>query len=45
LIWSANDDLSQGGSGRAAVQDGFTLVSPPTVTGTGVPSGLSSVLS
>jgi len=26
-------------------QDGFTLVSPPKVTGTGVPSGLSGVLS
>jgi molybdate/tungstate transport system substrate-binding protein len=31
-----------GTDGQAALkQDGFTLVSPPTVTGTGVPSGLS----
>src|SRR5690242_19964795 len=35
-----------GTNGQAALkQDGFTLVSPPTVTGSGVPSGLSSVLS
>ena len=35
-----------GTGGQAALkQDGFTLVSPPTVTGSGVPSGLSSVLS
>jgi molybdate/tungstate transport system substrate-binding protein len=35
-----------GPDGQAALkQDGFTLVSPPAVTGTGVPSGLSSVLS
>jgi molybdate transport system substrate-binding protein len=35
-----------GPDGQAVLkQDGFTLVSPPTVTGSGVPSGLSSVLS
>jgi molybdate/tungstate transport system substrate-binding protein len=35
-----------GPDGQAALKkDGFTLVSPPTVTGSGVPSGLSSVLS
>ncbi|HEX5297178.1 MAG TPA: extracellular solute-binding protein [Streptosporangiaceae bacterium] len=34
-----------GPAGQAVLkQDGFTLVSPPTVTGSGVPSGLSSVL-
>jgi molybdate/tungstate transport system substrate-binding protein len=34
-----------GPDGQAALKkDGFTLVSPPTVTGSGVPSGLSSVL-
>ncbi|HET9971893.1 MAG TPA: extracellular solute-binding protein [Streptosporangiaceae bacterium] len=34
-----------GPDGQAVLkQDGFTLVSPPTVTGSGVPSGLSSVL-
>lgn len=35
-----------GPAGRAALtKDGYTLISPPTVTGTGVPSGLTSVLS
>lgn len=35
-----------GTDGQAALKkDGFTLVSPPTVTGSGVPSGLSSLLS
>jgi molybdate transport system substrate-binding protein len=35
-----------GSAGQAVLkQDGFDLVSPPKVTGTGVPSGLSSVLS
>jgi molybdate/tungstate transport system substrate-binding protein len=35
-----------GTDGQAALKkDGFTLVSPPTVTGSGMPSGLSSVLS
>ena len=35
-----------GSDGQAVLkQDGFTLVSPPQVTGTGVPSGLQSVLS
>jgi molybdate/tungstate transport system substrate-binding protein len=35
-----------GTDGQAALkQDGFTLVSPPTVTGSGVPSALQSVLS
>jgi molybdate/tungstate transport system substrate-binding protein len=35
-----------GSDGQAALkQDGFTLVSPPTVTGSGVPSSLQSVLS
>ena len=35
-----------GTDGQAALKkDGFTLVSPPAVTGSGVPSGLSSVLS
>jgi molybdate/tungstate transport system substrate-binding protein len=34
-----------GSDGQAALkQDGFTLVSPPTVTGSGVPSALQSVL-
>jgi len=34
-----------GPDGQAVLkQDGFMLVSPPTVTGSGVPSGLSSVL-
>jgi molybdate/tungstate transport system substrate-binding protein len=35
-----------GSSGQAVLkQDGFTLVSPPKLTGTGVPSSLQSVLS
>lgn len=35
-----------GPAGRAALtKDGFTLVRPPTVTGSGVPGGLKSVLS
>jgi molybdate transport system substrate-binding protein len=35
-----------GADGQAALKkDGFTLVSPPAVTGSGVPSGLPSVLS
>lgn len=35
-----------GTDGQAALKkEGFTLVSPPTVTGSGMPSGLSSVLS
>jgi molybdate/tungstate transport system substrate-binding protein len=35
-----------GPDGQAALkQDGFALVSPPTVTGSGVPSALQSVLS
>ncbi|MGH3279019.1 MAG: extracellular solute-binding protein [Trebonia sp.] len=35
-----------GPSGQAVLkQDGFTLVSPPAVTGSGVPSGLQSLLS
>jgi molybdate/tungstate transport system substrate-binding protein len=35
-----------GSGGQAALkQDGFDLVSPPTVTGSGVPSALQSVLS
>jgi molybdate/tungstate transport system substrate-binding protein len=35
-----------GTDGQAALKkDGFTLVSPPTVTGSGVPSGLSGLLS
>lgn len=35
-----------GSGGQASLkQDGFTLVTPPTVTGTGVPAGLGSVLS
>ena len=35
-----------GPDGQAVLkQDGFTLVSPPTVTGSGVPPGLSGVLS
>ena len=35
-----------GSSGQAVLkQDGFTLVSPPKLTGTGVPSSLQSVSS
>jgi molybdate/tungstate transport system substrate-binding protein len=35
-----------GPAGQAALkEDGFTLISPPTVTGSGVPSSLQSVLS
>lgn len=35
-----------GPSGRAVLkQDGFTLISPPTVTGTGVPSAVQSAIS
>ena len=34
-----------GSQGTAALQaDGFTLITPPTVSGTGVPSGLQSLL-
>ena len=34
-----------GPDGQAALkQDGFTLVSPPVVTGSGVPSAVQSVL-
>jgi molybdate/tungstate transport system substrate-binding protein len=34
-----------GSDGQAALkQDGFALISPPTVTGSGVPSALQSVL-
>jgi molybdate/tungstate transport system substrate-binding protein len=35
-----------GSSGQAVLkQDGFTLISPPKVTGTGVPSAIQSVVS
>lgn len=38
-------DYLLGAEGRAALQkDGFTLAQPPTVTGTGVPPGLQSVI-
>jgi molybdate/tungstate transport system substrate-binding protein len=35
-----------GSQGTAALNsDGFTLITPPTVTGSGIPSGLQSLLS
>ena len=39
------DYLLGAGAKPALTADGFTLISPPTVTGTGVPAALQGVLS